>query len=117
MARQMQELSLATIRRIDLGKVAMAFDIELARAVADIHDRPGLDRARSVVLQVDMEPGDEEGIVHVGFQVKGRVPQKQTRPYSMVMVGENALRFNAESPEDPRQMTMTDGGDKGDAES
>lgn len=108
MARQI--FSLAQLVNLDLGKVDTAFRHELQRAIADIEDRPENEKPRVVTLKMALKPEEvvqgQAETVAAGFQISLDVPKKHTRIYSMRVMQNHELLFNAESPENPNQLSL-----------
>lgn len=111
----MQQLSLATLKDLDDGRVAVAFLHELTRIVQDCEDRPGDKKSRKVLLQGEVTPiMFEDGTldsVKVEFQIKSSVPTRKSKTYTMaVRKGQRGamLVFSSENPEDHRQKSLID---------
>ena len=103
-------LSLDTIRQLDNGRVFEAFSQALSRAVRDCEDRPGEDKARKVVLQIELTPVVQEEHVPTTVallcQVKDTVPTRKSRPYSCGIRAGGVVAFSTESPTQFNQMTL-----------
>ena len=60
--RDLKQLTLATLAEIDGGRLAIAFEQALRRCAIDCDDRPGEKKARTVSMQISVEPRlDENG--------------------------------------------------------
>lgn len=108
-----QKLDLESLHQLEGGVVSHAFDLELGRIVADIKDRPGEKRPRSLMIKLDIAPmADERGIaVHsaVAFEVKSTLPSKKTTDFRMAInTNADQLDFNPNTPEDPDQGHLAD---------
>lgn len=103
---------LAELSNIDGGRVAVAFAQALQRAVADCEDRPGEEKARKVMLQMELSPVvDEEGNcegVNTAFQIKDNVPTRKSRVYNFGLKSGGRLFYSDESPGNVNQLTFGD---------
>lgn len=108
-----QALTLSSIKDLDDGIVAKAFDHELRRAVADCMDRPGDDKARKVQLTVILEPvmntnsRDAED-VNVEFEASSAIPKRKSKVYAMQPRKGGHLAFSVNNPTDPEQSSLAD---------
>jgi hypothetical protein len=104
-----QVLSLHTIKDIDFGLVAAAFDLEMQRVVKDLQDRPMDGKKRKVAIIFTIASLDERGdSIGVEAQVKSAIPDRVTRPYEMRTQQDGRIVFNPETPENPEQTTIHD---------
>lgn len=109
----LQKITLESLTRFDMGKVAAAFDAELETVVADLRDRPMDGSRRTVTLTVELIPqpesqtGDCETAA-VGFSVSSRVPKRKTRIYEMGVRKNSTLVANDLSPDNVKQATIDD---------
>jgi hypothetical protein len=55
------KLDLGSVGGLRGGLVGRQFDRELARVIADCHDRPGNTTARSVTIRLDVSPVGDDG--------------------------------------------------------
>ena len=73
-----QQLNLATVSVVDAGEIARVWNIAVERAIRDCANRPGIAKARKVMLQAEFSPtsGDEGTVddLDVNFQVQERFP-------------------------------------------
>lgn len=77
-------LSFRSIAAIDGGVIEVAFNQALNQILNDLRDRPGLDKKRSITLQVDLFPVCEHGHLartDIEFQVKTSAPARKTISY------------------------------------
>lgn len=106
------KLTLSALKDLDMGKVDVAFDEHVARALRDIEERPGDQKARRVLLDISFTPAEPDGnTVHAEFSMKSSVPVHRTRKYEMAVrrVGQKSVAvFNPESPVDIHQGTLDD---------
>jgi hypothetical protein len=97
---------------LDGGRVSVAFAQALARAVADCEDRPGEDKARKILLQMEIVPvKDEEGRcdgVTAAFQVKDNIPTRKSKVYSFGLKAGGRLYYSDENPGNVDQYTFDD---------
>ncbi|MBX3435575.1 MAG: hypothetical protein KF847_19835 [Pirellulales bacterium] len=111
-SRHHRALSLQTLPQIDGGKIAIAFNAALRRAIDDIHDRPADASARKVKLAVVMKPmldqttGVLDG-VEVSAEIDDTVPKRRTAAYPMIEAGDG-LAFRPDVPGDPRAKLLFD---------
>lgn len=106
-----QLLKLSTIKEIENGKLERAVDRELAAVAKDIRDRPGLEKTRTVMVQLEFTPvsdglGDTDPLAKFKFRVKSNVPSKDSAEYTLGVNGAGAFEINPDSPDDPRQGTL-----------
>ena len=105
-----QQLSLETLRDLDMGKVMEAFNLHIARASRDCMDRPGDSKARSVTLQLALvpvlEPDGSCDQVKAQVHISSKVPTHRTKVYSLGLRRNGALVFNPDSPDDINQTTL-----------
>jgi hypothetical protein len=110
-------LSLENLSILEGGKVTVAFDRLLQRAVDDCLDRPGEGKARVVTLQVEVIPiPDQDGScakTDVQVQLQSKVPNYRTQAISCglrrrrIDGGEHGmLVFNEDSPGEIDQGTF-----------
>lgn len=105
------ELTLESIKN-DLagGRVGEAFALELKRCVTDCEDRPGDDKPRKVMLEIELKPStDEKGFCeNVWGQIRGSssVPKRKTKPISFGVRRGGMLVFNDLSEDNFNQKTI-----------
>lgn len=106
------ELRIDTIAELGIG-ASEAFAKALTHAVRDCIDRPADERARKIVMQVDVTPVKEvhdnviscEGARAV-FKVRARVPDYETDVCDFGVKRDGRLFFNPLSPRNHRQNTL-----------
>ena len=109
------ELDLTTLKELQGGAVFQQVQKLIAAAVADCENRPGEDRPRKVVIQLEMKPVtrfeeiDENHTkrvldgIKLSLQMDVKCPTRKTIEFDCG-VGENhALTFNPDSPHNHRQ--------------
>lgn len=111
----MEVLKLDTIKDLDDGRVAIAFDQNMKRAVQDCMDRPSDKKSRKVSIVCNVTPivavsGECEG-AEVDFELKTSVPVQRTRSYTLIPNKVGHLKFSKNSP-DAGQTTIFDNVDK-----
>ncbi len=114
-------LTMGQLAVMDNARIGEAFNLELKRVLADLEDRPLLEKVRTITLTVSLSPVAEdegpglEGAV-VDFKLKSTMPERQSKPYHMAN-RDGQLMFNDLAPENARQGTLghLDGGRKTDA--
>lgn len=116
---QLLELNSKTLGLLDRGKLSAVLELALERAVVDCLNRPGDDRKRKVVLEIDLTPKAEifgETIScetakgHYRCAVKLPNWESNSLSFGVQKRGKNsaALVFNEDSPEDVHQQTFLD---------
>lgn len=109
----LEKFSIDSLKKMDGGRVAIAFEQALKRCQLDCSDRPGLKSARKISLIAVMTPVlDEEGnldSVDLEFEIKDNIPARKSRPYNMQTAPRGGLLWNEFSPEDVRQLTLDEG--------
>lgn len=105
------QFSLETLRELDGGKAAIAFDRHIKRAAIDCSDRPGDPKARTVSLCIELTPRiDADSLdcseVECKILVNSKVPPHHTKPLSFGLRKNGVVVFNPDSPEAIDQKTM-----------
>lgn len=103
-------LNLSSLSSIDQGRLAVAFEHELKKCEADCSDRPAIEKARIVRLEISLTPRLAEGSLEmesadVFFKVSSAIPKKETRNYNM-RATRSGLVFNELSPDNVNQATL-----------
>lgn len=99
------------MQRMDRERYSKLLDYYLKQAIADCNERPGLDKARKVVLTITLEPErDNRGLletVNLGVRCDVKLPPTEALKYplkpALDAAGDPCLQFMAEHPEDFRQ--------------
>lgn len=109
------ELNLGSLESLDDGRVAVAFQHELKRAVQDCIDRPADKKPRTVTLELSIKPvvSPDSSIVEMEgadgeFTIKSKVPTRKSKTYSFRSNKHGQLAFSSESPENADQLTFSD---------
>lgn len=107
------ELTLDTIKHLQGGAIAEAWQQELRKLVLDCEDRPGVKKPREIKLTITVVPevGEAGGLesVDLDFHVEHKVPKRQSRSFNLdVRKSKDGqqLVFNDLSPDDAGQRTI-----------
>ena len=108
-----------TILRLDRGMLSACLEKAIERAVADCVDRPGDDRARVVILKLEVKPKAEtrENVITcegaaATYKVTAKNPpwESQSLDFGVRrLAGKDVLVFSDHSPSDHQQTTFFDG--------
>ncbi|TAL43982.1 MAG: hypothetical protein EPN91_05295 [Salinibacterium sp.] len=107
----LERFKAASIATLDGGRIGVALDQAFARAREDCIDRPGVEKGRTVTLEIVITPVcDEKGLdsCTVEFSVKERMPARESKVYSMRATPSDLL-FNELSADDINQVTIDQG--------
>lgn len=106
-------LLLDTLGDLDDGTIRMLVDTALHEALADCDNRPGLDKVRKVVIQIEFKPvlserGGMKGVENV-VQVKTNLPARAGRQEYLptTVRGDAVTAFLPDSYERPMFPTET----------
>jgi hypothetical protein len=103
------ELKLETLKDLNLGAVGLVWDQELAVIMHDLHDRPGVPKARELHVILRVEPISEHGgceYVRGDVAIFSRLPKRKTRELNFSTDVQGRLIFNSESPDSVDQNTL-----------
>lgn len=105
-------LKLETLKDLDFGRPAVAFELATQDAVRDCNDRPGDKRPRKVTMEFVIihcigDEGQCDGVTGE-FKIKTTIPHRQTKPYSFGINRKGQLFFSEESPNNVDQSTFDD---------
>jgi len=107
-----KELTLGSLmNQLDGGRISEAFMAELRRVGADMDDRPGDDKERTVVLTLKLKPVIDDGgdceSVNGSFHVASTVPKRRSKNYNFGIRNRGAqLVFNDMSEDNVQQRTI-----------
>lgn len=105
-------LSLANLKDLDYGKLNVAFQQHLARAVCDCLDRCGDTRPRQISMTFSLEPvTDAEGScdeVSLECQVSSKVPSHRSKTFACRPNTKGHLTFDVDCHDDVDQGTLSD---------
>lgn len=105
-------LDLTTLGKVDDGRIAIAFEQELRRAVFDCRDRPADKKPRIVSIEATIKPVFNTNTMvadhaDVSFKIKSKLPTRESQGTTMQMRANDKLIFSDTSP-DVRQTTIDD---------
>jgi hypothetical protein len=105
-------LALDSVRSLDNGLLAAAFDAELQRAVKDLQDRPTDGKKRKVAIIFTLISIDDHADnLAVEAMIKSVIPERISRPYQMTTKQDGRVEFHEDDPgdvEDPQQGRLVD---------
>jgi hypothetical protein len=106
----LRDLNLQGLAHIDGGRVDVAFNRHLRRAIEDCEDRPGDRNARKVVLTAILRPVClQDGAVtdvNAEFEIASSVPKHISRTVECRIKANGRAIFNDLSEDDVEQMTI-----------
>lgn len=102
---------LGDLEALENGAIGEVFTMKLGQLMADVVDRPALEKARKLTVELELTPvSDNSGNlteVRAAVQVKTTSPAQRTAEVSMKWGAKRgALVWNDESPDDVRQGTL-----------
>jgi len=103
-----EEFSLKKVGELD-PRLDAQVALELRRIVQDMQDRPGVDAARKLTIELAFKPEAATGSmdsVSLRCKIKSSMPPVESRSYSLEPHGSGALLFNPASPDNVRQRTL-----------
>ena len=113
--RNLEKFDLASLAKIDGGRIAIAFEQALRRVAQDCDDRPGEKKERTITLTLLVKPRmDVDGMCEdcdVQANVTDNVPKRNSKIYNMSLRKGGHLLFADDSLDDHRQETMDFGGE------
>ena len=102
----------STLPQLDGGRLQQAIDKSLKRCIEDCKDRPGLDTARKVGIELIITPyADDTGDVvsiNLDYQVKPTLPPLKREGMNLGLQKNGDLMFNEHSPRNVNQTTVFD---------
>ena len=102
--------TLAGLEKFESGAVAMTFERDLKALLGDLHDRPSLDKPRTLTLKMELKPvADDAGRlaeVKIDVSIGTSVPTSKTRTVSARAKGTDGLVYDDLSPTDVSQQTI-----------
>ncbi len=110
-ARGLVQVSFEELGKIDDGRLAIAMEQALRRVAADIDDRPGLKKPRTVVLKLafvpvfDLNTSTCDG-VKMTFKVNESVPVRESKMYDLGLRKGNLLTYQPLALDNHSQETM-----------
>lgn len=112
------ELTLSNLKELDLGKVDALFRRAVQSVVADMVGRPNDTSKRVITVDFAFTPISADGVVdeaRMEAMCKVKIAPQRTREYS-IGIGPGKAVFSADSPDNVRQMTLSDAARKANIE-
>lgn len=107
-------LTLESLKELNSGLPAHAWQKKLEHVVRDCVDRPGDGSSRKVVMTLSVVPKvDDSGVcdaVEAEIEIVAKTPPLRTRKYEMGVNAKGVATFNDESPESIKQGTLDEVG-------
>jgi hypothetical protein len=105
-------LDLTTLGQVDDGRIAIAFEQELKRAVFDCRDRPADKKPRIISIEATITPMFNTNTMcadhaDVKFKIKSKLPTRESQGSTMQLRANDMLVFSDTSA-DVRQTTLDD---------
>lgn len=101
------KFTLENLHQINNGVLAVAFEREMQRIIADCQDRPSLDKARSVSIVFEVTPLPDQHSptvnadeITVQVAVHSAIPKRKSNIYTMKTRHDNTAVFHPELNED-----------------
>lgn len=114
-----QTLTLDTMGDIDQGSLRIAVNKALKLATQDLHDRPALDKKRTIALVIELKPELDNNSsqpqldsVDVSWQVKVSTPAIGSTDVTMKPTHDGQLYFHSDLPDSPDDETIMDEADR-----
>lgn len=108
----LHQLTLDSLKDLDSGKAAVAFENHLRRVASDCYDRPADATSRKVTMEIAftpvMEPDGSCSEVKAQIHVKSSVPTHRTKVYSLGLRPNGNFVFSEHSPDNINQPTLMD---------
>lgn len=106
----LKPFKIQNIEDLDSGRIAATINKSLRSAVEDCANRPGVDSARTVTVQIELRPViDEDGVcTETALDVVSRasLPKHRSKTISMGVRPKGMLVFNTASEDSVRQTTL-----------
>jgi hypothetical protein len=110
-----ETLGLDTVGNIDQGALRIAFNNGLKLLTQDMSDRPMLDKARTLVLKIEMKPivdtnssAPHLDSIDAKWEVDAKVPAIASAGVTMKPQQNGQLYFHGDLPQDPDDETVMD---------
>lgn len=114
-----QILTLDSIGDVDSGALRIAVNKALKLITQDLGDRPTLDKARTIILKIDLKPvvdvnSSSPQLEHadVSWQVLTKAPAIGSSGVVMKPQQDGQLYFHSDLPQDPDDETIMDEADR-----
>lgn len=105
--------TLENLRKLDFGKIGVAFDVEREHVVKDCMDRPGDSHARVILMKFLFAPIADAAMgapdcerVRFECEISSNLPKRRTRVYEMSPTVNGGLMFNPDLPLEPDEDTI-----------
>lgn len=106
----LKQFKIQELEALDSGRIAATINKSLRAAVEDCANRPGVDSARTVSIQIELRPViDEDGVcTETAMDVVSRasLPKHRSKTLSMGVRPKGMLVFNDASQDSVRQITL-----------
>jgi len=110
-----QTLTLDTIGDVEHGTLRIAMNKALKLVTQDLHDRPLLEKARQVILKIELKPtvndqsqSRELEDVQVAWQIMSKTPAIGSSDVTMKPDSNGQLYFHSELPTEPDEQDLND---------
>jgi hypothetical protein len=110
-----QTLTLDSVGDVDHGALRIAFNNALKLLSQDLHDRPVLDKARTIILKIDQKPVVDANSgsptlesVDTSWQILTKTPAIGSSGVVMKPQHDGQLYFHSDLPDEPENETIMD---------
>lgn len=105
------QFTLKELAEIDDGRIAVCFEQAARRIAADLDDRPGLKKARTMTIQLTYVPifDPETSLcdgVKMTCRVKDSIPIRESRAYDLGLRKGGILTYHPETPDNHEQEAL-----------
>lgn len=109
-AMVMQKLELGTLHNFDGGYLEAVINDHIKQIAADLYDRPGIPKPRTLTLQMKFKPilaanGQCDGVTLV-YEIKNNTPKTISKIVALDIKPSSVMFFRGLSPEDPAQQLL-----------
>lgn len=110
-ARGLVQVTFEELGKIDDGRLAVAIEQALRRVAADMDDRPGLKKPRTVTLKLNFVPVFDTNTstcdgVKMSFKVNDSIPVRESKMYDIGLRKGNLLTYQPMALDNHMQETM-----------
>lgn len=108
-----KEFLISDLREIDNGRISEALKLQIKRVIDDCRDRPNLEKARKIKLQIEVIPTADpktsslDGI-KLSFRINSQYPNMERVDLNLGCKADGRLFFSEHSPENFDQKTVFD---------
>ena len=110
-----ETLSMDTVGNIDQGALRIAFNNALKLITQDLADRPALNKARSIMLKIDLKPVIDKNSSHAVLEetettwnIVTKAPSIGSEGVIMKPDSKGQLYFHSDLPDSPDDETIMD---------